>query len=194
MQEDRWADEAGYDPLHDLNRMLDIVELHDPRRRSVGPGELRPIAVQPDHEDLGANWTLYAQARVLGHEPKASIAECGERRSHQAISDTLAVAKGSEAAAMKQPSRPPLLDIQFRLGGAGSDSRVEVSLSSFGDRWMAVATIADTSHHGLGRNAREALVGALASLGQPAVTALLADVALLAPSLEIARQERALGA
>jgi hypothetical protein len=85
------------------------------------------------------------------------------------------------------------MNVQFQLGAAGSES-LEVSLTSFGDRWMAVATIAGTSHHGLGRNAREALAGALASLGQPAVTALLADLALLAPSVEIARQERALGA
>lgn len=93
---------------------------------------------------------------------------------------------------MTQPAQPPIVNVQFRLGAAGSDSAVEVSLRSYGDRWVAVATVGGSLEHGLGRNAREALVGALASLGKPRVTALLGDLALLAPSVEIARQERAL--
>jgi hypothetical protein len=74
------------------------------------------------------------------------------------------------------------------------NTSVEVSLRSFGDRWMVVAVIGAAQQIGLGRTAREALTASLASLGQPAVRALLGDLALLAPSVEIARQERALGA
>lgn len=91
-----------------------------------------------------------------------------------------------------QPS--PLIEVQFRLGPAGSASSVEVILRSFGDRWVAVAAIGGRLEHGLGSSARQALAGSLASLGQPAVTALLGDLALLAPSVEIARRESALGA
>jgi hypothetical protein len=90
---------------------------------------------------------------------------------------------------MTQPAHPPLVNVQFRLGVAGPESSVEVSLRSFGDRWMAVAHIGGEPQIGLGRTAREALVGSLVSLGQPAVRALLVDLALLAPSVEIARQE-----
>jgi hypothetical protein len=95
---------------------------------------------------------------------------------------------------MTQPAQPPRVNVQFRLGAAGSDSSVEVSLKSFGDRWTAVATIGGRLEHGLGRSAREALSAALSSLGQPAAKALLSDLALLGPSVEIARQERVLTA
>ena len=94
---------------------------------------------------------------------------------------------------MTNQSPPPVVDVEFRLGTA-TGALMEVSVRSFADRWVAVATIAGRPEHGLGRTAREALSGALASLGQPAVTALLADLALLAPSIEIARQQRAVGA
>ncbi len=95
---------------------------------------------------------------------------------------------------MTQSAQPPSVNVQFRLGAAGSDSSVEVSLRSFGDRWMAMATIGGRLEHGLGHSAREALSAALGSLGQPAVRALLSDLALLAPSVEILRQERVLSA
>jgi hypothetical protein len=86
-----------------------------------------------------------------------------------------------------------LVTVQFRLQGAGT-SRADVTLMSFGDRWMARATIAGEPQIGLGRNAREALAGALAVLGQRAASLLLVDPGLLAVSLEIARQEQRLGA
>jgi hypothetical protein len=95
---------------------------------------------------------------------------------------------------MTQPTQSPPVSVEFRLGAAGSDSAVEVSLKSFGDRWTAVATIGGRLEHGLGRTARQALAAALSSLGQPAVGALLSDLALLAPSVEIARQERVMTA
>jgi hypothetical protein len=91
---------------------------------------------------------------------------------------------------MTHAQQLPRVSVQFRLGAA-SPLSVAVSLRSFGDRWMAVATLGGEQEIGLGRTAREALTASLASLGQPAVRALLGDLALLAPSVEIARQESA---
>jgi hypothetical protein len=86
------------------------------------------------------------------------------------------------------------VSVEFRLGPAGSDSAVEVTIRSFGDRWTAAAAIAGKERIGLGGTPRAALVGALSSLGERAVQAHLADLALLAPSVEIIRQELAMGA
>ena len=95
---------------------------------------------------------------------------------------------------MTHAQHPPRVSVLFRLGAVGTDASVEVRLTSFGDRWMAVAAIGGEQEIGLGRTAREALTASLVSLGPAAVRALLGDLALLAPSVEIARQERALGA
>jgi hypothetical protein len=84
----------------------------------------------------------------------------------------------------------PLVDVQFRLEAPALGFSAQIQIRSFGDRWMAVAEIAGEPQIGIGRNAREALEGALASLGQRVATACLLDPALLAPSAEIARQER----
>jgi hypothetical protein len=88
----------------------------------------------------------------------------------------------------------PRMHLGFRLVAEAPDLAVDVRLRSFGDRWMAVADIAGEVEIGLGRTAREALVGALARLDQYAASALLSDLALLAPSVEIASQEQRLGA
>jgi hypothetical protein len=88
----------------------------------------------------------------------------------------------------------PYLNLGFRLAAESPDRGVDVRLRSFGDRWMAAATIAGEVEIGLGRTAREALVSALAPLDQPLVRALLSDLALLGPSVEIARHERRRGA
>jgi hypothetical protein len=91
-------------------------------------------------------------------------------------------------------TRPTLVNVEFRLIASDFDFWVDVRLRSWGDRWMAVADIAGEPEIGLGRNARQALEGALASLGQRAASAFLADPALLAASADIARQERKPGA
>ena len=84
----------------------------------------------------------------------------------------------------------PLVNVQVRLDGPALRAAIDVRLRSFGERWIAVALIDGEPELGLGRNAREALVGALASLGRRAASACLQDPALLAVSVEIVRQER----
>ncbi len=85
-----------------------------------------------------------------------------------------------------------LVRTEFTLHAPGRlDFSVTVRLARFGDRWLAVAEIADEPEVGLGRTARQALEAALASLGEHATRALLADTALLAASVEIIGQEHA---
>jgi hypothetical protein len=67
---------------------------------------------------------------------------------------------------------------------------IEVRIRSFGERWIAVAEIAGEPEIGLGRNPREALQAALGSLGERLTRLILADRQLLAPSVEIARQQQ----
>jgi hypothetical protein len=109
----------------------------------------------------------------------------------------------SGAIATREVSRAPrilvamnassaLVRTQFTLSAPGRlDFAVTVRLARFGDRWLAVAEIADEPEVGLGRTARQALEAALASLGDHAARALLADTALLQASLDILGQEPA---
>lgn len=84
-----------------------------------------------------------------------------------------------------------LVRTRFTLGAPGRlDFTVDVRLARFGDRWLAVADIADEPEVGLGQSARQALEAALASLGDVAARALLADTALLAASVDILGQEQ----
>jgi hypothetical protein len=87
----------------------------------------------------------------------------------------------------------PRVNVEVRLDGPALRKPVDVRLRSFGERWIAVAVISGETQLGLGRNAREALHGALTSLGNRAATACLQDPALLAASVEIVRQERNVG-
>ena len=85
---------------------------------------------------------------------------------------------------------PTLVSVEFRLSASAYDFWVDVRLRCFGDRWVAVADIADEPELGLGRTARQALEGALAPLGRRAADAFLSDPVLLSASADIARQER----
>lgn len=80
---------------------------------------------------------------------------------------------------------------EFTLGAPGLDLPIEVRLGRFGDRWLAVVAIGGEPDVGLGATARLALEAALAPLGPRIARALLAHPALLAPSVELVRQERA---
>jgi hypothetical protein len=84
------------------------------------------------------------------------------------------------------------VDVQFRLGAPASVSAVEIRLRSSGDRWTATAAGAGRTEIALGRTARDALGAALDALGRQAAKVLAGDLALLAPSVEIARQEATL--
>lgn len=60
-------------------------------------------------------------------------------------------------------------------------------MRSFGERWVAMARIDKEPQLGLGSSPRQALGAALGSLPTSTRTALLADLALLQASTEIAR-------
>jgi hypothetical protein len=84
------------------------------------------------------------------------------------------------------------VSVQFRLEAAGLGFAMDIGLRSHGERWIAVADIGGKSEVGIGRNARQALEAALAPLGQRVAATCLQDLALLGPSVEIARQQRAI--
>ena len=80
-----------------------------------------------------------------------------------------------------------IVDVQFRLSAPALPGGAEVRLRSFGERWVAVARIDGLSRSGLGIDPRQALSASLADLPASTATVLLADLALLQPSVEIAR-------
>ena len=67
---------------------------------------------------------------------------------------------------------------------------VSIRLRRLSAGWAAVVLGSGTGP-GVGRSARQALSAALQPLGQPAVTALLTDPGLLAPSVAVLHAERA---
>ena len=83
-----------------------------------------------------------------------------------------------------------IVNAEFRLHASGLDFSVDVRLRSWGERWIAVADIGGEPEIGLGRTARQALEGALATLGQRVANAFLNDASLLGASAEVIRQER----
>jgi hypothetical protein len=100
--------------------------------------------------------------------------------------DTLAVMKATESPLM---NRDGTVSVRFRLDAPGF--AVDVHVRSVGERWMAAAEIDGKTDVGIGRTARQALEASLVSLGQRVAAACLQDLALLGPSVEIARQQRA---
>ncbi len=78
---------------------------------------------------------------------------------------------------MDNKSRP---SIDFTLGG------LAVRLARSGDRWVARAG----ESVAVGRSARLALTAALEPLGQASVRALLADLILLGPSIQVMEVDR----
>jgi hypothetical protein len=88
-------------------------------------------------------------------------------------------------------NRDGTVSVRFRLDAPGSGFTVGILVRSVGGRWMAEAEIDGKKDVGIGRTARQALEASLASLGLRVAAACLQDVALLAPSIEIARQQRA---
>lgn len=68
--------------------------------------------------------------------------------------------------------------VHFRITTPTVDFYVDVRLTSFGGRWLAVAEIA--GELGLGWSAKEALATSLSCLGPAAVAALVADPQLFA--------------
>ena len=81
--------------------------------------------------------------------------------------------------------------IEFSLNAPTLDFGVEVSLRRAGERWVARAVARGEERIGMAESARRALAAALTSLGASAVSALLADLGLLEPSLRLAAVEAA---
>ena len=90
---------------------------------------------------------------------------------------------------LRAATRLTVMDVEFRLTAPAVDFWVDVRLRSWGDRWLAVADIAGEPEMGLGGSARQALEGALASLGLQTARAFLADPSLHRASAEIGEQE-----
>jgi hypothetical protein len=82
--------------------------------------------------------------------------------------------------------RSTLADVKFRLSAPSLGFWVDVRLRSFGDRWLAVAEIANDRELGLGTTPRQALEGALASLASEDRSALLCDPSLFGASAAVA--------
>ena len=76
--------------------------------------------------------------------------------------------------------------VAFRVTASGGVPRVDVSLSDAGDRWIALVETDGRRETGIGSTARLALSAALTPLGGCARGAVLADPALLAPSVQLA--------
>ena len=84
----------------------------------------------------------------------------------------------------------PIMSLDVRLSAPTVPYAVDVTLRSFGDRWVGVADAAGTREVGLGTTARQALTASLAPLGDRVRMLLLADPALLAPSVAVAARQR----
>src|SRR3954453_18497261 len=52
MDEQWLTHDIAHDPVDDLDPMLRRAQLEIPRARTVGPGQLDPVAIEPDDEDL----------------------------------------------------------------------------------------------------------------------------------------------
>jgi hypothetical protein len=76
--------------------------------------------------------------------------------------------------------------LQFSLQPPAPLPPIEVRMRRFGDRWVAQAGSGMPSV-GMATSPAEALKAALGPLGDIAVTRMLADLALLEPSIEVAR-------
>ena len=79
----------------------------------------------------------------------------------------------------------PMVSLRFRLAAPDPAVSVDVRLSDYGDRWVAVAETTNRREVGLGQSARAALGASLSPLGARAAIALLVDLNLLAVSLEV---------
>lgn len=81
--------------------------------------------------------------------------------------------------------QPKLVSVNARLASAELGLDVEIRLRQLDGRWLAVADFGGEPEVGIGASARTALAAALATLGDRAATALMADPQLLGVSLAI---------
>jgi hypothetical protein len=81
--------------------------------------------------------------------------------------------------------RPRLVSVNAHLGSSELGIEAEIRLRQLDGRWLAVADFAGEPEVGIGGTPRAALAAALASLGERAAAALMADPALIGVSIAI---------
>jgi hypothetical protein len=81
--------------------------------------------------------------------------------------------------------QPRLVSVNTRLASEQLGLTIEVRLRQLDGRWLAVAEIDGEPEVGIGATPRVALAAALATLGERAAAALMADPQLLGVSLAV---------
>ena len=81
--------------------------------------------------------------------------------------------------------QPRLVSVNARIGSAQLGIQAEVRLRQLDGRWLAVAEFGAEPEVGIGATPRAALAASLASLGDRAAAALLADPQLFGLSVAI---------
>lgn len=80
---------------------------------------------------------------------------------------------------------PRLVSVNARLGSTELGIEVEIRLRQLGDRWLSVAEFGGEPEVGIGATPRTALAASLATLGERAAAALMADPELFGLSAVI---------
>jgi hypothetical protein len=75
--------------------------------------------------------------------------------------------------------------VEFELAPATLGYKVAVQLGDYQERWVAVVRSGSRSTNGLGPTARDALLAALAPLGERATVALMADPTMFGASASL---------
>ena len=82
-------------------------------------------------------------------------------------------------------SQPRLVSVNASLGSAELGLQVEIRIRHLDGRWLAVADFGEEPEVGIGATARAALAASLATLGERAAAALMADPQLFGVSAAI---------
>ena len=83
--------------------------------------------------------------------------------------------------------QPRLVSINGRIGSADLGIEAGIRLRELDGRWLAVAEFGGAPEVGIGATPREALAASLATLGERAAAALMADPQLFGLSAELRR-------
>jgi hypothetical protein len=136
------------------------------------------VAVPSTHD----NWTDDLPIRLPWLTSGQSAPAGAEMAAHR---DRRAVAIGRDALGMD--GQPRLVSVNARLGSEELGLQVEIRIRELDGRWLAVADFGGEPEVGIGATPRTALAAALASLGERAASALMADPQLFGLSVAIAR-------
>jgi hypothetical protein len=82
-------------------------------------------------------------------------------------------------------SQPRLVSVNASLASAELGLQVEIRIRQLEGRWLAVADFGGEPEVGIGATARAALAASLATMGERAAAALMADPQLFGVSAEI---------